>query len=135
MGADLSSGITDEMIEKAAAAAFLVMRSGVYADWTFADLEVHTQDVWRQAARDTLAAALAGCTVVHLPEPDLSTGGGNARWDDEDEAFAVEAAAGEVFDGDRWSGPDDAERQAARLLAAAREARRLASESGVGGGV
>lgn len=58
--------IPEEMVEKAARAAFDAMKTGVFAAWSFDDLKVHRhhQERWRTAARDVLSAALAGRQVV-----------------------------------------------------------------------
>lgn len=79
-----------------------------------------------QVAR--LTELLERGVLINPSPPDRVTDAGHLRWDDEDESCAVEATAGEVFDGDRWFGPEAADRQAGRLAAAAREARRPAPQ-------
>jgi len=131
------SGITDDMVEAAARSAFANMRNGVYEGWEFEDLEVHVQESWRAAARAALSAALAGCAVVQLPEPDGTYGDGqDIAWDVSD-GNPVTAYVGtygptvDAPDGTPFT-PEAAEENALALLAAAREARRLAAGSQVG---
>lgn len=88
---------------------------------------------------DELAAVLAkaGRVVVDLPEPDDRDEYG-PRWDSvRDMPIRVEVDGGSpaVWDCDADMAPEDAERHGLALVAAAREARRLAAErsGGVGG--
>lgn len=73
MADDVVRDIPEEMVEKAARAAFDAMKTGVFEAWSFDDLKVHRhhQERWRTAARAVLSAALAGRTV--LPEPESHT--------------------------------------------------------------
>lgn len=90
--------------------------------------------------RAALSAALAGRTVVQLPEPELVLNerpGMRAHAVFDVDSFIVTALAMEQ--GPRVNlrgGPmlwaDEAERRGAALIAAAREARRLAADLGVG---
>lgn len=130
---DRVEGITDEMIETAA--------DTITQEW-FDELST------REMARIVLESALAGRTVVDLPEPDeidenIALSGrspilANSWVVDRWSAYAwVEDGAARV---DIVTGPEDgtadhAERCGVMLIAAAREARRLAAEqsSGVGG--
>lgn len=85
-----------------------------------------------RAALHQVDAALAGRTVVELPEPDGRTWTGWSMWDAE--ARHVEARVDQqgrpfVRCGDRIWLVSEAEAVGLALVAAAREARRLASES------
>lgn len=93
-------------------------------------------DVARDAVRAASAAALAGRTVVELPEPSSVDEDGDMRW------ATPTGQAVAYLDYDRGhdlgmvhvsgrfhASPDEAERHALAILAAAREARRLAADS------
>lgn len=87
----------------------------------------------RRLTEQVLSAALAGRTVVHLPEPDGRDGGGPV-WSMPGGASPVTLA---VVDGEAFVsalGPGDpvdfAETYALAVLAAVREARRMVAESG-----
>jgi len=84
-----------------------------------------------------VSSALAGCAVVQLPEPDGTYGDGqDIAWDVSD-GNPVTAYVGtygptvDAPDGTPFT-PEAAEEYALALLAAAREARRLAAGSQVG---
>ena len=96
---------------------------------------------WIQAAVNTgVKIVPPGCTVVELPDPDGTSIEGDPLWsahvDYEETIFAcVDSAGHPVVEGPFSEGPMatvTAEMFGLRLLAAAREARRLASGSQVG---
>lgn len=125
------SDLTEEMLERAAR-AFTGAYDSVPRDiraWAKGDIET--------MVRAALSAALAGRTVVDLPEPvDVITepfdAPSYAHWDVD--SYVVTAV---VFrDGPRVNVrggplmyPDEAEKRGATLIAAAQTARRLAAES------
>lgn len=116
--ADVVGDIPEEMVEKAAR-AFAV--SDGY-DWS--DVSGLWQQRYRVLARAALSAALAGRTVIDLPEPiangDYETDYSSV-WIDSGNRIA--SAYGSLR-------PEVAESYGAALIAAAHAARRLAAESG-----
>lgn len=127
--------IPEEMVEKAARG--LARPAGWPSDNTPGAERV--RQAYRDDARRALSAALEGCAVVQLPEPDGTSYEGDPIWgahvDYEDIIFACVYDGHAVVDGPIGDEPlpaDVAEMFGLRLLAAAREARRLASGSGVG---
>lgn len=129
--------IPEEMVEKAIAR----VAHEVYEAWRVtANRDAHVGDAIRAAASQAVSAALAGRQVVVLPKPDLTDSEGDPAWtvpgvhvDTEDHIVAY------VYEGrplvSAITAPDDpiaAEAYALALLAAAREARRLAAGSGSG---
>lgn len=126
---DRVSPVTDDMVERAARALYEASAANRFRNppaWDSPEVE-KTCEKQREHARIALSAALAGCTVARLPEPDGH---------DEDGPFWMDsrAAVFGVFEyGKPWvrtdkhdMDPDAAEVDALALLAAAREARRLA---------
>jgi hypothetical protein len=61
------SGITDEMIEQGAQALYAESRDPFSRPWE--ELATADQDLFRRHTKYVLAGALAGRTVVDLPEP------------------------------------------------------------------
>lgn len=117
--------IPEETVEKAARAAFDAMKNGVFAGWSFDDLEVHHQEHWRTTARSALSAALAGRQVVDLPVPDGADEGGTLWEHDHGAVIADEYSTAETARIMR--------RRAGALLAAAVHIERnLAARSGSG---
>ncbi len=129
--------IPEEMVEKAARAAFDAMKTGVFANWPFDDLEVHHQEHWRAAARSTLSAALAGRQVVDLPvldaDSDAIDGGADytigalVRSADGTPRVHFDAADDTEQACLSWSA-DLAERVGLALVAVARRAKQMAAE-------
>lgn len=94
------------------------------------------QEYFRSKARAVLSAALAGRTVVQLPEPDRVDHAGNPIWDLTNAGSDVTCA---VVDGQPFVSAlspcdpaDLAESYGLALIAAARATRLRASGSGVG---
>lgn len=95
----------------------------------------------KQAVLQVLSAALAGYTVVRLPAPAGGADEGCTVWElDNEVEDQVDEVHAFVEDSQPYvtfmltdTNPDQAERLAGVLLAAAREARRLAGGSQVGG--
>jgi hypothetical protein len=81
-----------------------------------------------------LSAALAGRTIVQLPEPDDTDEYGPYWGTDRDMPIRVETDGGPpaVWDGDGDMSPEIAEQHGLALIAAAREASRLSGGSQVG---
>lgn len=130
---DPTPDIPADMIERAARAWWEHEREHMVPDSLAWDQAWGLQDPYRIAARKALSAALAGRVPVALPEPSV---------EDEDEDGKVWRAGFSTYSAyvDRWKPivatpggdlpADEAEEDALALLAAAREARRLAAESG-----
>lgn len=120
MADEVVRDIPEEMVDKAAQAIHDVSCDcgGSAAD----------SDVSVEQARAALSAALAGRTVVELPEPEKR---GGTLWFG---PFGAGLIGGEpaVLSADVDRHAAVAEVEAAQMLAAAREARSLASGSGVG---
>ncbi len=138
-----ASTVTDDMVEAAARELFAgphhrtKVVDGEVVEYTVTWDESEDggnfgRDIYRRQARRVLSAALAGCTPVALPEPDGRTYAGSARWD----ASARRVIAKVDKQGRPYVRVDEqiwldgeAESVGLALVAAAREARRLASGS------
>jgi hypothetical protein len=111
----MDDGITDEML-----------RAGTAAMWGSPERNA------AKIARMVLEAALAGRTVVDLPEPDGRTYGGSVRWDASARRIIAKVdEQGRPFiriDGQIWL-VGEAESVGLALVAAAREAQRQATRS------
>lgn len=119
------SPITDDMVEAAASELLSDYASEYVADHlTWRDFEGE--------ARRILSAALAGCTPIALPEPDIRYYGGSLKWNASDRRIVAKVdEQGRPFvllDGQIWL-DGEAESVGLALVAAAREARRLAEGS------
>lgn len=129
----MSDVVTDEMVEIGAHAIAEV-------DGGWDDLPEDWHGDLRRAARVVLESALAGRTVVALPEPDGTSIEGDPLWsthvDYEETIFScVDSSGHPVVEGPFSEGPMSAataEMFGLRLLAAARTSRRLAAGSQVG---
>lgn len=121
-----AAALTDNMVERGAA-SFVNH---------YDDLPNDVQEHWRGRSRQCLTAALGGRVVVDLPEPDGGTDpdGDCPAWrivTGQVLAYAEAAPDGPTvqLDGQFYAvSPEQAERISTVLLAAAREARRLAEE-------
>lgn len=131
--------IPEETVEK----AIERVAHEVYEAWhVTANRDAYVGDAIRAAASQAVSAALAGRQVVDLPEPDARrdvNGLVDVEWHDPRHGrhwlvIATRHADGgtEVSNGGVVIDPDHAEARGLMLLAAAREARRLAAGSGSG---
>jgi hypothetical protein len=127
----VASDITDDMIERGAK-ALTEPSAEIYS------VRVTNPASARRFAEQVLEAALAGRTVVELPEPNADVYVGQARsvlvWDTGGD-FTVTAKGGSFgarvnIRGGPYLTADAAEARAVVLLAAVREARRLAGSVG-----
>lgn len=124
--------ITEDALDIEGHAAVLAGFAIVARDRQWSD------DRIREAIGGALNEWLAGRTVVELPEPDGADRDGDPQWTVSDDEDTITAYVGDIdgnpalqVGGDFWS-VAYAEQFGCALLAAAREARRLADGSQVG---